>query len=134
VLQVLKVGKFPPYIDQLLFQAAAHWRTGLQAIPSQIQEAADLAELESKALYAAYKGERLDVVLAVLTEAALCSGRAWHQGVALVETNGINTEADFLRDYTNLHRLGSSSEGTPWSIVQSQVLISSSAEERAGER
>jgi hypothetical protein len=47
MLQILKVGKFPLYIDQLFLQLALHRRARLQAIPSQIQQASDLAEFES---------------------------------------------------------------------------------------
>jgi hypothetical protein len=73
VFQLLKVRKFPPYINQFFFQSAAHGCTRLQAGSSEIQETAYLAEFESQALDAAYESQRLDVGFAVLTEASLCS-------------------------------------------------------------
>jgi hypothetical protein len=69
VFQPLKVPKFALYFNQFFFQSAAHRRTRLQAVSSQIQETAYLAELESQALHAAYESQRLDVTLAVLTVA-----------------------------------------------------------------
>jgi hypothetical protein len=108
VLQLLKVGKFPLHIDQLFLQSAAYWRTGLQATPSQIQETSNLAQFESQTLYAADKSKRLDVILAVLTKAPLCSGRPWQQIVALIEPNRVNAEANLPCNDANLHYLGSS--------------------------
>src|SRR5258708_6861238 len=93
-------------------------------MPPQIQEASDLAEFESETLYAADKGQRLNVFLFVLTEAPFCSWGPRQQGVALVEPNRVNTKADLLCDDANLHWLGSFLEATPWSIVQSQAFIS----------
>jgi hypothetical protein len=69
VFQLLKVRKFPLYINQFFFQSAAHRRTRLQAASSQTQETAYLREFESQALDAAYESQRLDVAFAVLTEA-----------------------------------------------------------------
>src|SRR5260370_17449383 len=104
----MKVGKFPLYIDQLFFQSAAHRGTRLQASPSQIQEASDLAEFESQTLHATDKSQRLDIVLAVLSETALRSRGSRHQGVALVEPNRINAEADPFPNCADLHWSGSS--------------------------
>jgi len=53
VFQLLKVRKFPLYINQFFFQSAAHRRTRLQAASSQTQETAYLREFESQALDAA---------------------------------------------------------------------------------
>jgi len=107
VLQLLKVGKFPLYIEELFLESAPHRRTRLQTIPSQTQETADLAEFESQALYAADKSQRLDVVFAVASEAPLCPRGPRKQTVALVEANRVNGEPDLLRDDANLHCLGS---------------------------
>ena len=46
VFQVLKVGKSPLYVHQFFLKSAPDWRTRLQAIPSQLQEASNLTELE----------------------------------------------------------------------------------------
>jgi len=121
VLQLVKVGKFPLYVRELFFQSAAHRGTRLQAIPSQIQETANLAEFESQALYAADKSERLHVAFGVLTESTLRSWRSREQCIALVEANRVNTKADLVRDDANLHGLGSFLDATPWSIVQGQA-------------
>jgi len=78
VFQLLKVRKFPLYINQFFFQSAAHPRTRLQAASSQTQETAYLREFESQALDAAYESQRLDVAFTVLTEASLrprCPGQ-----------------------------------------------------------
>src|SRR5260370_31541262 len=107
----MKVGKFPLYIDQLFFQSAAHRGTRLQASPSQIQEPSDLAEFESKTLYATDKSQRLDIVLAVLPETALRSRGSRQEGVALVEPNRINAETDPLPNCADLHWSGSSPIG-----------------------
>jgi hypothetical protein len=124
VLQLVKVVKFPLYIGQLFLQPTLHRRTRLQPIPSQPQEPSDLAEFESQTLYAADKSQRLNVVLAVLTEAPLCSWGARQQGIALVEANRVNAQTDLLRDGADLHGLGSFLDATPWIIVQSQAFIS----------
>src|SRR6266478_2722006 len=130
VLQLVKVDKFPLYIGQLFLQPTLHRRTRLQAIPSQSQEPPNLSEFESQALYATDKSQRLNVVLAVLTEAPLCSWGARQQGVALVETNRVNAQTDLLRDGPNLHRLGSppktytleySPESTPFLRVRTNL-------------
>src|SRR5260370_10562249 len=102
MLQLLKVGKFPLYIDQLFLQPTLHRCTRLQAIPSQPQEPSNLAEFESQTLYAADKSQRLNVVLAVLPEAPLCSWGARQQGLALVETNRVNPQTDLLLDDAHL--------------------------------
>src|SRR6266849_1712572 len=122
MLQLLKVAKFPLYIGQLFLQPALHRRARLQAVPSQIQQAPNLAEFESQALHAADKGQRLYVVFAVSPEASLCPGRSRKQTVALVKANRVHAEANLLCDDADLHYLGSSVEATPWSIVQSQPL------------
>src|SRR5205807_3078023 len=96
----------------------------LHAVSSQPQEPSNLAEFESQTLYAADKSQCLNVVLAVLTEAPLCSWGARQQGVALVETNRVNAQTDLLRDGADLHDPGSYLKATPWSIVQSQALLS----------
>ena len=69
VLQLVKVGKFPLYIRELFFQSAAHRCARLQAVSSQIQETANLAQFESQTLDSADKSECLDVVFAALAEA-----------------------------------------------------------------
>jgi hypothetical protein len=71
VFQLLKVRKFPLYINQFFFQSAAHRRTRLQAASSQTQETTYLPEFESQALNAAYESQHLNVAFAVLTEAPL---------------------------------------------------------------
>jgi hypothetical protein len=68
VFQLLKVRKFPLYINQF---SSNRRRTRLQADSSQTQETAYLREFESQALDAAYESQRLDVAFAVLTEAPL---------------------------------------------------------------
>jgi hypothetical protein len=123
MLQLVKVNKFPLYVSQLFLQPTLHRRTRLQAIPSQPQEPSDLAEFESQALYTADKSQRLDVVFAVPPEAPLCPGRPREQTVAFVEPNRVNAEPNLFRDDANLHYLGSFLEATPWSVVQSQVLL-----------
>src|SRR6266478_1860683 len=75
VLQLVKVGKFPLYIRELFFQSAAHQCARLQAVSSQIQEAANLAEFESQALHAADKSECVHVAFSVLTESTPGSWR-----------------------------------------------------------
>jgi hypothetical protein len=127
VLQLVKVVKFPSYVGQLFLQPALHRRTRLQAIPSQPQEPSDLAELESQTLYAADEGKSLDIIFAVSPEAPLCPGRPREQTVALVKSNRVNAEADFLCDDADLHYLGSFVEATSWSIVQSQAFFFGSA-------
>src|SRR5229473_2784552 len=124
VLQFVKVVKFPLYVGQLFLQSALHRCTRLHAVPSQPQEPSNLAEFESQTLYAADKSQRLNVVLAVLAEAPLCSWGARQQGVALVETNRVNAQTDLLRDGADLHDHSSSVEATPWSQVQSQAQFS----------
>src|SRR5229473_8248763 len=124
VLQLVKVVKFLLYISQLFLQSALHRCTRLHAVPSQPQEPSNLAEFETQTLYAADKSQRLNVVLAVLAEAPLCSWGARQQGVALVETNRVNAQTDLLRDGADLHGRGSFLDATPWSIVQSQAFIS----------
>jgi hypothetical protein len=123
VLQFVEVAKFSLYVNQFLLQAALYRRTRLQAIPSQPQEPPNLAEFESQTLYAADKGERLNVLVSVLTEATLCSWGSRQQGVALVKPNRVNAKTDPFRDDANLHCVGSFLEATPWSIVQSQTLL-----------
>jgi hypothetical protein len=110
VLQLVKIGKFPPYVSQLFLQPTLHRRTRLQAIPSQPQEPSDLAELESQALYTAYEGQRLDIVFDVRPEASLCPGRSRKQTVALVKANRVHAEPNLLRDDSDLHYFGSSTE------------------------
>ena len=92
VLQFLKVGKFPLYIDQLFFQSLPHRRARLQAASAQTQETSDLAEFEPQALYTTYEIQCLEVVFTVLAEAAL---RPWGpppQCIPLVEANRIYAE------------------------------------------
>jgi hypothetical protein len=120
VFQLLKVRNFLLYIGQFFLKSAPDWRTWLQAVSSQTQETAYLAEFESQALDAAYESQRLDVAFAVLAEAALCPGCPRQQRIALVEANRVNTESNLFRDDANLHYLGSCAEATPWSMVQSQ--------------
>jgi hypothetical protein len=122
VFQLLKVPKFPLYIRELFFQSAAHWRTWLQAVSSQIQETANLAEFESQTLYAADKSECVHVAFGVSTESTLRSWRSREQCVAFVEPDRVNAETDLLCNDANLHGLRSSFDATPWSIVQSQAL------------
>jgi len=138
VLQLVKVDKFPLYIGQLFLQPTLHRRTRLQAIPSQPQEASDLAEFESQALYAAYEGQRLEIAFAVRPEASLCPGRSRKLTVALVKPNRIDAEADLLCDDPNLHRLSSSPrsytleyspESSPYSSVE---RLRSAPSERVG--
>src|SRR6266852_5500990 len=120
VLQLVKVGKFSLYIRELFFQSVAHRCTRLQAVSSQIQETSNLAEFESQALHAADKSERVHVAFGVSTESTLRSWRSREQCIAFVESNRVNAKTDFFRDNANLHGVGSFSEATPWSIVQSQ--------------
>jgi hypothetical protein len=124
MFQLLKVGKLPLYVGELFFQSAAHRCTRLQAVSSQIQETANLAEFESQALYAADKNECLQVAFGVSTKSALRSWWSREQRIALVEPNRVNAETNLLRNDANLHGLGSSLDATPWSIVQSQTLLS----------
>jgi hypothetical protein len=128
VLQLMKVAKFPLHIGQLLFQSALHRRTRLQAIPPQPQESSDLAEFEPQALHAANKGQRLDIILAVPAKTSLRPGRPRKQAVTFIKTNRINAQPDLFRDHANLHYPGSFIEATPWSIVQSQVILFCSAQ------
>jgi len=121
MLQLLKVGTFPLYVNQLFLQPTLHRRARLQAIPSQPQEPSDLAEFESQTLYAADKNQRLDVVFGVPAEASLRPGRPRQQGVALVKADRVNAEPNLFCHDADLHYLGSSVEATPWSIVQSQA-------------
>ena len=46
VLQMPKIAEFPPYVGQLLSQAALHRCARLEAIPSKSKQASDFAELE----------------------------------------------------------------------------------------
>jgi hypothetical protein len=103
VLQLLQVGEFALDIGQLLFQTVPHGRTRLLAIPSQPQETSNLAEFESQTMYAAYEGQRLNVVFAVLAEGSLGSRRSRQQGIAFVEPNRVNAETDPFRNGANLH-------------------------------
>src|SRR6266478_4601985 len=133
VLQLVKVSKFPLYVRELFFQSAPHRRTRLQAASPQIQETANLAEFESQALYTADKSQRLDVVFAVSPEASLCPRRPRKQTVALVKANRVNAEPNLLCDDANLHYLGSPVQATPWSIVQSQALLSGCGAQAIGD-
>jgi hypothetical protein len=56
VFQLAKVITFPPHAGQFFLQTALHRATRLRAIPSQPQQPANFAQLESQALYAANKG------------------------------------------------------------------------------
>jgi len=103
-LQFLKVAKFSPHIDQFFFQAPTHRCARLQARPSQIQEALNLAEFESQALRTADKSQCLNVVFAVLPEAARCPSWSRQQGAALIESNRVDAEANPLCDGANLHK------------------------------
>src|SRR5260370_2594787 len=123
VLQLLQVGKFPLYSNQLFFQSAAHRCTRLQAVSPQTQETANLAEFESQTLYPPDKSQRFDIIFLILAEASLRPWRPREQGIALVEADRVNAETDLFRDDTNLHHLGSFLESTPWSIVQSQAFF-----------
>jgi len=51
----MEVGKSSPHVDQFLLKAALDRRTRLQAIPSQLQEASNLTELEPQTLNAPYE-------------------------------------------------------------------------------
>jgi len=46
VFQLVKVREFAVYVGQFFLQPTLHRHTRLQAIPSQSQKSADLAELE----------------------------------------------------------------------------------------
>jgi hypothetical protein len=120
--QLLKLGKSPPYVDQFFLKPALDWRTRLQAIPSQLQEASNLTELEPQTLNSSYESYSLDVTFTVPAKPSLRSRRPRQQRVALIEADRVNAQADLLGDNTNLHDLNSSPEATPWSIVQSQVI------------
>ena len=122
VLQPMKVSKFTPYVEQFLLKAAPDRRARLQAIPSQLQEASNLTELEPETLSSPYESQRLDFAFTVLTEPSLRSRRPRQQRVALIEADGVNADPELFCDDANLHDLGSYREATPWSIVQSQVI------------
>jgi len=77
VFQLVKIREFPLYVDQFFLQPPLHRRTRLQAIPSQSQKSADLAELESQALYAADKGQSLDICFGVPPETSLRPSWVW---------------------------------------------------------
>src|SRR5258707_582700 len=126
VPQLMKVAKFPLHIGQLLFQSTLHRRTGLQAIPPQPQKSSDLGEFEPQALRAANKLQRLDIVFAIPAKTSLRPGRPRKQAITFIKTNRINARRDLFRDDANLHYFGSCIDATPWSIVQSQVIPSSS--------
>src|SRR5713226_9783179 len=81
VLQFVKVAKFPLHVGQFFLQPALHRCARLHAVPSQLQEPPNLAELESQALHAAHEGQRFYVVLAVSSETTLRSRRSWEQAV-----------------------------------------------------
>ena len=70
VFQLVKIREFPLYVGQF-FQPSLHGRTRLQAITSQPQKSADLAELESEPLNPADKGQRLHVVFQECTKKPL---------------------------------------------------------------
>src|SRR5713226_5910843 len=123
VLQLVKVVKFPLYVGQLFLQPTPNQRTRQQAVPTQIQQAPDLAELESQTLYAAHEGQRFDIIFAVPPEASLCPRRSRKQTIALIKANRVHAEANLLCDDANLHGLGSFSYATLWSIVQSQAFF-----------
>jgi hypothetical protein len=129
LLQLMKVAKFPLHVGQLLFQSALHGPTGLQAIPPQPQESSDLAELEPQALHAANKGQRLHIVFTVPAKTSLRPGRPRKQAVTFIKTNRINAQPDLFRDDANLHYPGSLVEATPWSTVQSQVVLSAATQQ-----
>jgi hypothetical protein len=86
----MKVGKSPPYVNQFLLKPALDRRTGLQAIPSQLQEASNLTELEPKALNSSNESQCLDVAFTVLTKPSLRSRCPWQQRVALIEADRVN--------------------------------------------
>ena len=75
VLQLLKVPEFPLYIGELFLKAALDRCTGLQAIPSQFQQASNLAECESQPLHTTNKGNSFDVGVSISAETALRSRR-----------------------------------------------------------
>jgi hypothetical protein len=76
VFQLVKIREFPPYVGQFFLQPALYRCARLQAIPSQSQKSADLAELESQALHAPDKGQSLDICFRVPPETSLRSSRA----------------------------------------------------------
>jgi hypothetical protein len=77
VFQLVKIREFALYVGQFFLQPSLHRRTRLQAIPSQSQKSADLAELESQALYAADKGQSLDICFGVPPETSLRPSWVW---------------------------------------------------------
>src|SRR6266403_3378509 len=120
-LQLLQVFQFVPNIGQLHFQAAAHGLTRLHPASPQIQKSSNFTKLESQTLCAPDEGQCFDITFAVTAKASLRPGRSGQQRIALIKTNRVNTQPNFLSDEANLHGLRSSLEATPWSIVQSQV-------------
>ena len=99
----MKIGNSSPHVEQFLLQSALNRRTRLQAIPSQPQKRANLAELEAETLCSANKGESLHVAIHVLSESARRSGGSREKRIAFVEANRVNAEANLLGNDTNLH-------------------------------
>src|SRR5258708_940861 len=125
-LQLLQVFQFVPDIGQLRLQAAAHGRSRVHPASPRIQKSSNFTKLESQTLYAPDEGQCFDITFAVTAKASLRPGRSGQQRIALIKTNRVNTQPNFLSDEANLHGLRSSLEATPWSIVQSQVVLSTS--------
>src|SRR5260370_12163351 len=100
VPQLLQVGKFPLYINQLFFQSAAHRCTRLQAVSPQTQETANLAEFESQTLYPPDKSQRFDIIFLILAEASLRPWRPREQGIALVAAHRLNPPPHLFSDPT----------------------------------
>src|SRR5260370_42207025 len=92
VLRLVKVFMFPLYTGHLFLQPPLHRRTRQQAVPTQIQQAPDLTELESQTLYAAHEGQRFDIIFAVPPAASLCPRRSREAAASLLKHTPIHTE------------------------------------------
>lgn len=102
MLQVAEIAKLSLHIRPLFFQSPLHRR---EAIPRNLRSPRDLAELASESLHPAYKGQRLDVVLLMTTEASLRPRGPREQTRAFVETNRVNVQSDSFRNTANPLRL-----------------------------
>lgn len=103
MLQLVEVRKFSLHVAQFVFQPAAHRRARLHAAASQIQKAADLAELKSESLNSANESQCFHIVFTVLAKAPLRPRGPREQCTALVKANRVNAEADLFRHHANLH-------------------------------
>src|SRR4029077_3094646 len=104
VFQVVKVHKLRADVHKLLFQSPSHRRAWLQPPAPQFQKLSNFLERKSQALDSPDEFQRFHVTVRVLTESTSAPRRARQQGVALIETNRIGSEANLPCNVADVHR------------------------------